>query len=130
MYPTLSELFQKYNYDISKITFQNPNKKFCCPIEYLEISDWGSLGYGVNPKKLECFCQGCEIASVGFCHRYSSEYPKSIELTYPDVLNIEVNIDSFYIDSKPEDFKTSPKLNEEQITKLYYNEIIKENKQY
>jgi len=126
-YPTLSQLFQKYNYDSSKIIFKNPNKKFCCPLKYLEISDWGTLGHGVNPKKLECFCEGCEVATVGFCHRYSKNFPNSIELTYPDVLNIEVNIDSFYVEREPIDFFFAQKLKEEEITEMYYEAILVEN---
>ncbi len=126
-YPTLFQLFQKYNYDISLIKFKNPLKKFCCPIQDLEISDWGYFERGVHPKKLICTCYDCEVATVGFCHRYSKNFQNELELTYPDILNIEVNIDSFYLEPEPKDFRTSEKISEEEITRMYYQEIVNKN---
>ena len=127
IYTTLAQLFKKYNYDVSKIVFKNPDKKFCCPIEELEISDWGSFERGVHPKKIMCSCYGCEVATVGICHRYSKNFRNDFELTYPEVLNIEVNIDSFYVDPEPVDFKTSKKMSEEEITEMYYKELLELN---
>jgi hypothetical protein len=126
---TLKELFEKYGYS-TNIKFKT-NKKFLVPLNQLEITSWGPMGDGIFPKENACLCETCIRSVTGdFCHDYLDKNDEGYVIdgfTYPDVLNLEVNTESFYIDALPANFKTSPKLNEEEITKMFYNRIINAN---
>ena len=128
---TLKELFEKYGYS-TNIKFKT-NKKFLVPLNQLEITSWGPMGDGIFPKHNACLCETCIRSRSGdFHHDYLQRNDDGNVIdgfTYPDVLNLEVNTESFYIDALPANFKTSPKLNEEQITEMFYNHIINSNYQ-
>ena len=125
---TLRQLFEKYGYSI-EFKFKT-NKKFLVPLNQLEITSWVPMGDGIFPKHNACLCDDCKRSAIGYYHDYLQRNDdKNIidGFTYPDVLNLEVDVRNFYIDAFPANFNTSPKLNEEEITKMFYNRIINAN---
>jgi len=125
---TLRQLFEKYGYS-TEFKFKT-NKKFLVPLNQLEITSWGPMGDGIFPKHNACLCDDCKRSAIGYYHDYlQRDDDRNIidGFTYPDVLNLEVDVRNFYIDAFPANFNTSPKLNEEEITKMFYNRIINAN---
>ena len=126
---TLRQLFEKYGYS-TEFKFKT-NKKFMVPLNHLEITSWGPMGDGIFPKHNACLCDDCKRSAIGYYHDYlQRDDDRNIidGFTYPDVLNLEVDVRNFYIDAFPANFNTSPKLNEEEITKMFYNRIMNANK--
>jgi hypothetical protein len=125
---TLRQLFEKYGYS-TEFKFKT-NKKFLVPLNHLEITSWVPMGDGIFPKHNACLCVDCIRSATGYIHDYlqRDDDGDCIDgFTYPDVLNLEVDVRNFYIDAFPANFKTSSKLNEEQITEMFYNRIINAN---
>ena len=122
---TLKELFEKYGYS-TNIKFKT-NKKFLVPLNQLEITSWGPMGDGIFPKHNACLCK--KPVTGDFHHDYLQRDDGDVidRFTYPDVLNLEVDVRNFYIDAFSANFKTSPKLNEKQITEMFYNRIMNAN---
>ena len=97
---TLKELFEKYGYS-TNIKFKT-NKKFLVPLNQLEITSWGPMGNGIFPKHNACLCQTCKKPVTGdFHHDYLQRDDGDVidGFTYPDVLNLEVDVRNFYIDA-------------------------------
>lgn len=127
----LKELFIKYEYP-TDIKFKS-NEKFLVPLEHLEITSWGPMGEGVRPRHKACCCHDCENSDINtfpmhsLCHRTFHNWLKfkngfaDDEYSYPDILNLQVDVDSFYVD-------TSPKLSEKEIADMFYHRIMKANK--
>lgn len=125
---TLRQLFEKHGYS-TEFKFKT-QKKFLVPLNHLEITSWGPLGDGIFPKHNACLCVDCIRSTTGYFHDYlqrNNDGDVIDGFTYHDVLNLEVNVNNFYIDAFPADFKTSPKLNEKQITEMFYNRIMNAN---
>lgn len=114
---TLKELFIKYEYP-TDIKFTS-NEKFLVPLEHLEITSWGPMGDGVRPK------HDCENSDMIYGYKWL-KFKKinkfaDDEYTYPDILNLQVDVDSFYVDA-------SRKLSEKEIADMFYHRIIEANK--
>jgi hypothetical protein len=120
---TLKELFEKYGY-LTDIKFKT-DKKFLVPLDHLEITSWGPMGEGVLPKNNKCYCDNCKKSEINYVHNYLHKDTNAF--TYPDVLNLEVDVSSFYCDTFPANLETSPKLSEQQIANMFYFRIMEAN---
>jgi hypothetical protein len=94
-------------------------------LDHLEITSWGPMGDGVFPKNNACLCDNCNKSEINYAHNYLCKDTEAF--TYPDVLNLEVDVSSFYCDPLPASFETSPKLSEQQITNMFYSRIMEAN---
>lgn len=121
---TLKELFIKYEYP-TDIKFKS-NEKFLVSLEHLEITSWGPMGDGVRPKHHACLCEECKKSDIKYSHNWLGFEPYD-EYNYPDILNLQVDVDAFYVDALPANFKTSPKLSEKEIADMFYKRIMEAN---
>ncbi len=99
-----------YNINIDTIVFKNSTILLGCSPDELLISQIGGLGEGVIVK--DTFQIYSSITHVS---------------KYSEILEIDIDLDSFYEKPFPDDFIESPRLNPKIIANFLYKIILKNN---
>ena len=111
----LMDLFIENKLDITKIKFSNPSAKFKISLDEVSICQLGGLGMGLFPKNFD-ISTNYEIIENDL-----NPY------TTPNVLDVFVDLSSFYDDPTPSDFDNSPRISPKFIAIYFYSEILKAN---
>ena len=112
----LKDLFTENKFDILQIQFKNPNDKFIFPMNNLSICQNGGLGIGLFPNNYD-LTKNYQLFKNDKINCYTS----------PDILEINVDLSSFYDDPTPYDFKNDPRMSSKYVAGYLWNEIIRYN---
>lgn len=110
---TLRTIFGQYEFE--QIHFQNPSFKFENEEDekLLEITQIGEMGMGVFPKKFD-HSSLSRFWEKGMNHFY----------LYPQILDIEVKLNSFYEDVSPKNLFLSKRKTQREIAEYFYLKFL------
>lgn len=125
----LRELFLENGLNCDNIQFKNQSVRFNFNKDEWSICQMGPMGWGLFPNEFnpdenyELFQNKEGNAN----HSHNIKYNDIHYYTVPEILDMVVDLSSFYDDPLPSDFINSPRISSQYIASYFWNEIIKYN---
>lgn len=115
----LKDLFIENNFDILQIQFKQAEACFAISSDEWSLCQLGAIGWGLFPNNFD-FDKTYIL--------YEGEYQNINYYTTYNILEMCVDLSSFYDDPTPFDFTSSPRISSKYVAGYFWNEIVKANK--